>query len=197
MLPSDLLLSRRRGDQLVPRRLELNRANLALAAELTDTFRAFTARTRDELDEALLAGEGENLDFKVRRGLAHLLSAEGFSTWEMAAPLDPPALRRHVFEPDGVGPPSRARRLERLLRVAETLSRTEGKPVTPEAVAAGLFADLPGAQTLVRFEPPEPTALLHRYNLSQAQGILYRAYELTVTAHRNDPGQYTSGCSAA
>ena len=114
MLPSDLLLSRRRGDQLVPRRLEFHRANLALAAELIDTFRAFTGRTRDDLDE-------------------------------------------------------------RLRRVAETLSRTEGKPVTPEMVANGLFADLPGAQSLVRFEPPEPTALLHRYNLAQAQGILYRA----------------------
>ena len=190
MLPSDLLLSRRRGDQLVPRRLELNRANLALAAELTDTFQAFTGRTRDELDEALLAGEGEGLDFKVRRGLAHLLSAEDFSTWEMAAPLDPPALRRLVFEPDGNGPPSRLRRAERLLRAAETLSRIEGKLIAPEAVALGLFADLPGAQTLARFEPPEPAALLHRYNLSQAQGILYRAYELTVTAYRNDPGQY-------
>ncbi len=190
MLPSDLLLSRRRGDQLVPRRLELNRANVALAAELTDLFREFTGRTRDLLDEALTAGEGEELDFKVRRGLAHLLAAEDFSTWEMAAPLEPPVLRRHVFEPDGAGPPSRARRLERLRRAAETLSRAENKPITPKAVADGLFADLPGAQVLVRFEPPEPVALLHRYNLSQAQGILYRAYELIITAHRNDPGQY-------
>ena len=190
MLPSDLLLNRRRGDQLVPRRLGLDRVSVALAAELTNVFREFTGRTRGGLDEALLAGEGEGLDFKVRRGLAHLLAAEDFSTWEMAALVEPPTLRRHVFEPDGAGPPSRARRVERLLRVAETLSRTEGKPVTPEAVALGLFADLPGAQVLGRFEPPEPAALLHRYNLSQAQGILYRAYELTVTAHRNDPGQY-------
>lgn len=190
MLPSDLLLSRRRGDQLVPRRLELNRANLALAAELAAVFQEFTGRTRDDLDEALLAGEGEELDFKLRRGLAHLLAAEEFSTWEMASPVEPPTLRRAVFEPDGAGPPSRARRVERLQRVSESLTKTEGKPITPQNVADGLFADLPGAQTLARFEPPEPTALLHRYNLSQAQGILYRAYELTITAHRNDPGQY-------
>jgi uncharacterized protein len=33
-------------------------------------------------------------------------------------------------------------------------------------------------------------ALIHRYNLSQVQGIFYRASEITINAHRNVPGQY-------
>ena len=38
--------------------------------------------------------------------------------------------------------------------------------------------------------PPRPEALLHRYNLSQVQGIFYKASQIKITAHRNDPGEY-------
>ena len=41
-----------------------------------------------------------------------------------------------------------------------------------------------------QFDAPTPEALIHRYNLSQAQGVLYRASHVTITAHRNDPGEY-------
>jgi len=32
--------------------------------------------------------------------------------------------------------------------------------------------------------------LLHRYNLSQVQGVFYRASHILINAHRNDPGEY-------
>jgi uncharacterized protein len=31
---------------------------------------------------------------------------------------------------------------------------------------------------------------LQRYNLAQAQGVLYRASQVVLTAYRNDPGEY-------
>ena len=37
---------------------------------------------------------------------------------------------------------------------------------------------------------PTQRRLLHRYNLSQVQGVLYRAQDLVITAHRNVPGEY-------
>ena len=43
---------------------------------------------------------------------------------------------------------------------------------------------------LTSFDAPTPEALLQRYNLSQAQGVLYRASHVVITAHRNDPGEY-------
>jgi uncharacterized protein len=35
-----------------------------------------------------------------------------------------------------------------------------------------------------------PEVLLERYNLAQAQGVLYRASQVVISAHRNDPGEY-------
>ena len=43
---------------------------------------------------------------------------------------------------------------------------------------------------LTSFDEPTPEALLQRYNLAQAQGVLYRASHVVITAHRNDPGEY-------
>ena len=45
-------------------------------------------------------------------------------------------------------------------------------------------------QILTQFEAPTPEALLHRYNLSQVQGVFYRASQIVLQAHRNDPGEY-------
>ena len=40
------------------------------------------------------------------------------------------------------------------------------------------------------FDPPDPNSLLQRFDLAQAQGMLYRAFSLTITAHRNEPARY-------
>jgi len=39
-----------------------------------------------------------------------------------------------------------------------------------------------------------PERLIDRYNLAQAQGLLYPALYLRLIAHRNVPGEY-GGCS--
>ncbi|HTL87811.1 MAG TPA: DUF790 family protein, partial [Leptolyngbya sp.] len=70
------------------------------------------------------------------------------------------------------------------------LSQALDREVLPEQVKAGLYADLPENQILTSFEAPTPEALIHRYNLSQVQGVFYRASHMVINAHRNDPGQY-------
>jgi predicted nuclease of restriction endonuclease-like RecB superfamily len=74
--------------------------------------------------------------------------------------------------------------------VADTLSRELARDIGPEQVHAWLYADLPEAHVLTAFEAPTPEGLVERYNLAQAQGVLYRASQVVITAHRNDPGEY-------
>ena len=186
MLPSDLLISRRRYGALVPHRLPLDADTLALAAELTALFTGAVGQRRAALDETLAAFEGEDTAFKVKRGLAHILEND-FSTFETVAPLDPPELRRRVFALGASTAPTRARRAALLQRAADTLALERGGLVTAPEIAAGLFADLPTRQVLTAFDPPAPDALIHRFNLAQAQGVFYRAHDLLITAHRNAP----------
>ena len=189
MLPSDLLLSRRRHGALVPHRLALDADTRALAAELIALFTDAVGQRRAALDETLAAFEGEDTAFKIKRGLAHLLQND-FSTFETVAPLDPPELRRRVFTLGASAAPTRARRAALLQRAADTIALERGGLVTAPDIAAGLFADLPPHQVLTAFDPPAPDALIHRFNLAQAQGVFYRAHDLLITAHRNEPARY-------
>ncbi len=189
MLTTDLLITRRRNGGIVPHRLALDVDALELATELIGLFREAVGCRRAELDEMLTAFEGEDIAFKIKRGLAHILEND-FCEFETVSPMEPGELRRRVFALGAVGAPSRGRRETLLGKAAAGLAREAGRLVTPEEVADGLFADLPANQVLTAFDAPEPTALLHRYNLAQAQGVFYRAHELTITAHRNTPARY-------
>lgn len=189
MLTTDLLISRRRQGGIVPHRLALNADSLALATELIGLFQEAVGTRRAGLDEALTAFEGEDTAFKVKRGLAHVLEND-FATFETVSPVEPGELRRWVFALGAESAPSRERRAALLQTAATGLARQAGRLVTPEEVSAGLFADLPANQVLTAFDPPDPAALIHRYNLAQAQGVFYRAHDLTITAHRNEPARY-------
>jgi len=190
MLPSDLLIHRPRGESLEPKRLALNERNRAIATDLIDQFQQHVGKTQGELDSQLREMEGEETDFKVKRGLAHLLKSEAFSTFEIISPLEPGQLRARVFALAAQRVPSPQATEQTLQTLAAQLSTELGREVLPDPIRAGLYADLAENRILTRFEPPSPDALLHRYNLSQVQGVFYKASRLTLTAHRNDPGEY-------
>jgi uncharacterized protein len=182
-------MQRYHGEEVVPKRLALNADNLALAAELIALFRAAQGSTRGELEGQLQVLEGEHLDYRLKRGLAHLLES-AFSTFEMHCPLEPATLRQRVFACSAPSVPSPQSSTATLTAVADTLSRELGRDIGPEQVRAWLYADMREEQVLTSFEEPTPEALLQRYNLAQAQGALYRASQVVITAHRNDPGEY-------
>ncbi|GAB4132430.1 MAG: DUF790 family protein [Cyanobacteria bacterium J069] len=190
MLPSDLLIHRPRGESLEPKRLALNQSNRLLAIDLIDQFQQHVGKTQGELDSQLREMEGEATDFKVKRGLAHLLKSEAFSTFEIVSPLEPGQLRERVFALAAQRVPSLPATQQTLDTLAQQLSTELEREVFPTHIRAGLYADLSENRILTRFEPPPPDALLHRYNLSQVQGVFYKASHLTLTAHRNDPGEY-------
>ncbi len=182
-------MNRFQGDYVVPKRLPLDNKTLALAQEVIDVFKGCVLLERSELDDRLHILEGAETDYRVKRGFAHILR-NGFSEFESISPIDPQILRQLVFETSSKFVPSKASTLSVLTKVAERLSHDTEKEITVEAVEKGLYADLTERHILLSFDAPSAEDLVHRYNLSQAQGILYRATNIVITAYRNDPGEY-------
>lgn len=217
MLPSDLLINRLSGETITPKRVDINDENRATAQQLIDCFSTHQGKRQGDLDEQLALIEGETSsdkpDYKFKRGLAHLLR-KGFCTFEAVSPLDPIELRRRVFALSALSAPSPDQTLKTLDAIARTLSAeanttpdiapnttpetaqtltntiTITPEILPDQVRDGLYADLPQNHLLTEYSPPTPEALLHRYNLSQVQGIFYQATQVILNAHRNDPGEY-------
>ncbi len=189
MLPTELLMSRYSGEELLPKRLKHDQATLGIAKDIITLFEEHRGLRRGELDEQLGVLEGEATDYRVKRGLAHLLRG-GFSTFETISPVEPTLLRERVFALAAAGLPNPQNAPATVERAAAALSAELGRDVHPEEVTRGLYADLSENQRLSTFEPPDPKALLDRYNLSQVQGVFYRAKHVTINAHRNDPGEY-------
>ncbi len=189
MLPTDLLICRHDGGTVIPKRLPLSGGNLNLAQEQIDCFQTSLAQSQAQLNAKLAALEGDSPDYKIKRGLAHLLQ-NSFAEFEIISPLEPKELRQKVFALAAAGPPLPSHRSTILTEVARQLSSELGREIFPQEIEKGLYADLPDNRILTGFEAPTPEGLIHRYNLSQVQGIFYRAVSIIINAHRNDPGEY-------
>lgn len=189
MLPSDLLIARRQGETLIPKQLGVIPQYQTLAQHYINTFYEYRGKTQGELDRHLAEEEGDSPDYRLLRGLVHLLKRH-FSTFEICSPLEPSLLRQRLFTLASPPPLTHGDRQRYLTTVARQLSDELQQEVLVEQVEQGLYADLPENQRLTEFSPPTPDALIHRYNLSQVQGIFYRAQQMVIHAHRNDPGEY-------
>ena len=188
-LPTDLLIHRQIGESVQPKRLSLNARYLALAETAIECFQTAQGETQGELDRQLQDLEGESPDYRLRRGLAHILRSS-FCTFEIVSPLEPQQLRQRTFAMAAQAVPSLQSTEHTLTQLAAVLSQELEQEVLPEQIRTGLYADLSENRILTQFEAPTPEALLHRYNLSQVQGVFYRATQMTLNAHRNDPGEY-------
>ncbi|MGA1476080.1 MAG: DUF790 family protein, partial [Prochlorothrix sp.] len=188
-LPSDLLLHRHYGETLSPKALTLDSETLALAQALIQCFQEHQGKPQRELDAELAEREGHSPDYKLVRGLAHLLRS-GFSVFEVVSPLEPIDLRQRVFSRSAQQVPSPTNAAALLEQLALEMSQEQEKTVLPDEIRQGLYADLPGNRILTQYDAPTPEALIHRYNLSQVQGIFYKATQVIINAHRNDPGEY-------
>ncbi|MEM8612370.1 MAG: DUF790 family protein [Cyanobacteria bacterium P01_H01_bin.105] len=189
MLPSELLIHRPRGDSIDAKQLPLSEVWLAIATNLIALFQATVGDTQGSLNQKLQALEGEDTDYRIKRGLAHILRSS-FSTFEIVSPLEPQDLRQRVFALAANSAPSPAAAQQHLETLAGQLTQTLDRDVEPIHIQQGLYADLKENRILTQFDAPTPEALLHRYNLSQVQGIFYKASHLVLNLHRNDPGEY-------
>ena len=188
MLPSELLTHRLNGETITPKRLRIDEQTLAVARELIDCFLAARGGTQGQLDSQLQELEGDSPDYRFKRGLAHLLKSA--CEFEVVSPLEPPLLRERVFSLSALSVPSSPQSCQTLDTLALQLSQELEREVLPVHIREGLYADLAENKVLMEFEEPTPEQLLHKYNLSQVQGIFYRASQLVLNAHRNVPGEY-------
>lgn len=192
MLSSELLLTRSRGPYVEPRYVDPEAPQyLELAGALIALFSQHQGRPRRDLRQALDHCEGDRTDYRVQRGLVKLLTDERCQ-FRIDSPLSPEELRRQVFalsrehhpvvaEPNLIYPVTRQ-------HILEQVALQHALPA--ETVDQALYADLPENHLLDTFTPPEPEALLHRYNLALAQTLLYRCELLRLSVHRNLPVRY-------
>lgn len=188
MLPTDLLIHRQNGEEITPKRLKIDQNSLEIATELSACFQAAVGCTQGELDRQLQELEGDSPDYRLKRGLAHLLKS--MCEFEVVSPLEPQLLRERVFALSACSVPSPDQSYQVLDSLALQLSHELEREVLAEQIRVGLYADLAENRILTRFDAPTPQELLHRYNLSQVQGVFYRASQITLNAHRNVPGEY-------
>lgn len=183
-----MLTHRLSGETITPKRLKIDEETLAVAKELIDCFLASRGGTQGELDTQLQELEGDSPDYRFKRGLAHLLKSA--CEFEVVSPLEPPLLRERVFSLSALSVPSSPQSCQTLDTLALQLSQELEREVLPAHIREGLYADLAENKVLTEFDEPTPEQLLHKYNLSQVQGVFYRASQLVLNAHRNVPGEY-------
>ncbi|MEM9505399.1 MAG: DUF790 family protein [Cyanobacteria bacterium P01_E01_bin.43] len=184
-----MLIQRYQGEAIQPKRLSLKAPILAIAQALIELFQAHQGQSQGQLNQQLQVLEGEDTDYRVKRGLAHILRSS-FSTFEPVSPLEPPLLRARAFALASRTVPSAQTTQQPLQTLADQLSQELDRAVNPPEIRQGLYADLKENHILTAFEAPTAEALVHRYNLSQVQGIFYKATQVKLQAYRNDPGEY-------
>jgi len=194
MLTAELVRATRRKDKVKPKWIDPGRVDLKQTAEdLIAIFdRASNATPtwqKGEIDEAIadcVAGHADPLLF---RGLCKLL----FDRTELdtSSDVDPVEARRELFTLAAQSPMRRAPGVswveKRSAMVAEVAAKLG---VSTETLEASLYADLASKQRVVSFKSTTPEALLDRYNLALAQGVLIRATRMLVHLSPAKVGAY-------
>lgn len=182
-------MHRQNGEEIIPKRLKIDRATSDLAIELINYFQSAVGKTQGVLERQLTDFEGDSTDYRVKRGLAYILKSS-FCTFEVVSPLEPQMLRERVFSLAAKSVSSRESTQVTLSKVADELTQELEREVLLEQVRNGLYADLSENKILTVFDAPTAPDVLNRYNLSQVQGVFYKASKLVLNAHRNVPGEY-------
>ncbi|MBD2100311.1 DUF790 family protein [Leptolyngbya sp. FACHB-261] len=152
---------------------------------ILETFAQYIGQPQSEAYKALntLRQQKVGVEDKRWQGLVHLIGKEYIDA-EMQSPLSPQEVRKEVFERAAVlHPLNLESRSHLLLQIASEWG------CTPAEIEHSLYADLADRKILQSFEVPTPEAVLSRYNLAQAQGLLYWARRLTITLRRTEPFQ--------
>ncbi len=195
MLTGDLVRARVVKDRVIPLYLDRARPHWLEAAEtLLALYREGIGRTRAWIEEEIdaLYGSGGKASL-VYRGLAKVIDDR--AEFEVVSQAPPEQIRECVFTAaaaerrailahTGVGP-RRGFDREKVLREAALALELE-----PEAVVAGLFADLRDENRLLRFEDATAEQIIDRYNVALAQAILLRSVRIELEIRRERPARY-------
>lgn len=187
MLTSDLAFSWRRGDKIFPRLIKTNNQSFLIDAEnIIAVFDEFIGKTRGEIERELEEYVGNGTDYRILRGFIKLLYDR--SEFQTQSAVEPFEIRRKIF--------LEARKFQPVLpnsyqrdAVLQTVAENEFQ-IEPNEIEADLYADLSAQQRLISFETISPADLIDRYNLAQAQALLYKCVEMKIRIAPSDTANY-------
>jgi len=188
VLTSDLVRVRRKQGAVVPCYLlgKQRQRLTAVATALVQAIDASRGKRRTTVTAALDSVEHRPSDRLVALGLRKLLLDRCELAFEDGA--DPAVIREQVFRLAA----SARRQLgarESLDREAILAGAAGALELAPSDIEARLFADLKGNERLMQFRALSPAALLERYDVALAQGVLLRATKVTITLAGETPGR--------
>ncbi len=186
MLTSDLAISFKRKGKIHPRLIKMSDKDCLIDAEnLIAIFEEFENKSRGALENKLEEYVGTGTNYRVLRGLIKLLIDKcEFETVSIAEPIE---IRQKVFlEAKHSHPilPDSKEKGQILKRIADKFN------TDPDALFKALYADLPNQQSLTFFESISPNDLINRYNLAQAQALLYKCVEMKIAVSPSDTVNY-------
>lgn len=152
------------------------------ASELIDVFQSSCGKPRRDLEAALEDYEDVRLDYPVIRGLVKVM--KDTATFVSDRPVDPASIRATLFPLAAKqGPvPTYPDILHPSIRDSLVAAVAGNLDLTTWEVENALYADLLEEQILIELGRVWlPDALIHRYNLELARGLLYWASEMRVT----------------
>ncbi len=176
MLTSDLAVNYKRGGKIFPRLIPTDdEIYLTDAQNLIEIFDVSQNQPRHALERELEEYVGTVTDFRILRGFIKLLNDR--SKYAAESPVEPVEIRRQVF--------LEARKYQPVLPGSETRRTVFGNAaleleIEAETVENNLYADLTAQQKMTEFDLIEPKDLLERYNLAQAQALLYKCVEMKI-----------------
>ncbi len=180
MIPEGLLIVRRHGKSIRPLFLRPDDETVAMVRLVMNTVSNGVGKRRGEIESAVNELE-QRVDFDYRhvRGILELVLRR--CVFETEAQLPPATVRETVFRTASrIGIPTTYEERERIL---DEVAREMSVPV--EIIESSLYADLEERSVLKQYDPQDPEELIHYYNLSACQTLLFRATEMLVQASGN------------
>ncbi len=165
---------------------------MEVAESLLLIFREGVGRTRGEIETEIDELVGEGLATLAHRGLAKIL--EDRADFEVVADIPPDSLREKVFTAAAEHRKSlrvagQARAPFRRDAVLDAVARE--LQISPEQVAAAMFADLRDENRMLKFdEALDARRLIERYNVALAQSVLLRSVLVQAEVRNEKPARY-------
>src|SRR5262249_51106567 len=181
MLTKELLRYRIDDGQIRPAFLDPDSPRYTKAARvLIAIFGEHLGKTLGELEEAIEKYAASRTDYRILRGLAKVLMS--FAEFETRR-SDAATIRGEVFERAARSWPVVRRKISPLDTDRHSILEevADRAAISAERLDEELYADLPERRKLTRFAAQlEPEALIARYNMELARGLLYWAERLVI-----------------
>jgi hypothetical protein len=179
VLPTNLLIARRRKGRIWPRYAKLSKENLDAANLLIKAYAQHKGQKKKTIKKIASKLEHTAYDYRFIRGLSTLL--ERRSTFKCNTKINPINLRRNLYQETAKHwPPTTPEQRKKI--VESVVAKLK---LTAEAIEESLYADLDNELILTEFNPLPPQELIKNYNLSLTQTLIFNSTELNFTTSGN------------